>query len=51
MSSIAVQEYYYISKCLYGNVLEMTVKVNQNLEITFQRLIDMVCSAPHAPLV
>ena len=51
MSSIVVQEYYYISKSLDGNVLGMTVRVNQNLEITFQRSINMVCSAPHAPLV
>ena len=35
MSSSTVQEYYYISRSLDGNVLEMTVRVNQNLEITF----------------
>ena len=46
-----MQEYYYISKCLDGNMLEMTVRVNQNMGITFQRLIGMVCSAPHAPFV
>ena len=51
MSSIAVQEYYYISRSLDGNVLKMTVRVNQNLEITFRRLINVVCSAPGTPLV
>ena len=49
MSSIAVQEYYYISKSSDGNMLQMIVRVNQNLGITFRRLINMVCSAPHAP--
>ena len=51
MSSIAVWEYYYISKSSDGNVLKMTVRVNQNLGITFWRLINMVCSAPHTILV
>ena len=46
-----MQEYYYISKSSDGNGLEMTVRVNQNLEITFRRLINVVCSAPHALLV
>ena len=51
MSVIAVQEYYYISKSSDGNMLKITVRVNQKLGITFQRLINMVCSAPHALLV